>query len=271
MTTAEIRVVLNRYADAKNRRDVAGLLQECSSDCYYESVGLGARVTGHDALRPFYEALFATLPDYYGEFDGTVIEGDTAVVWGHFGGTLAGSFMGIPVESGRKLRIPVTFVCKFEDGKITTDTGYFDVATLCEQAGILVSALRPGSPAAHPFVAAFAELWRDPSEERVRAVVGDQMVGYWPGLPDPVVGGDQYAAHIAGLLELAPDLRLEVTGQAGDGDPLYISWRGRGTLNGEVVELSGVDRFRIEGGLAVENVVTYDTAPLLAAAAQAAA
>jgi hypothetical protein len=37
------------------------------------------------------------------------------------GGTLSGNFIGAAVEPGRKLDIPVTFVCTFRDGLITSD------------------------------------------------------------------------------------------------------------------------------------------------------
>jgi steroid delta-isomerase-like uncharacterized protein len=119
--TSRNRDALARHADAKTRDDVDAILQTCADDFFYESVALGQRVEGREELRRFYEALFSSLPGYYGEFDGTSIGDDTAVVWGRWGGTLSGNFIGAAVEPGRKLDIPVTFVCTFRDGLITSD------------------------------------------------------------------------------------------------------------------------------------------------------
>ena len=144
MTTAEMDRVLDAYAEAKNRQDVEGLLDQCHDDCSYESVGLGPAIEGKDALREFYSALFSALPDYRGEFAGRAHGEDSAVVWGHFSGTVKGDFGGLPA-TGRRIDVPVAFVCGFRDGKLVSDVGYFDVATLCEQAGLPLDALRPAS------------------------------------------------------------------------------------------------------------------------------
>lgn len=52
-------------------------------------------VRGKEALAAFYGALFQAIPDYRGDFDGRAITGDTAAVWGRFGGTLRGELNGI--------------------------------------------------------------------------------------------------------------------------------------------------------------------------------
>lgn len=144
MTHDEIVDVLTRYADAKNRHDLDVILSLCAPDCYYENVPLGNRIQGVDTLRVFYTALFDALPDYFGEFDGTAYNEDSAVVWGRFGGTLSGRFLGLEVEAGRRIAIPVTFVCTFRDGLLVGELGYFDAATLAEQVGLPIEALRPG-------------------------------------------------------------------------------------------------------------------------------
>jgi len=144
MNRTEIELTLNAYAEAKNRHDVDAILPLCHDECFYESVPLGARVEGKEALAEFYAALFAGLGDYFGDFDGTAFGEDSAVVWGRFGGTLSDEFMGIAVEAGRRIEIPVTFVCTFRDGMLSGDTGYFDAATLCEQAGVPLETVRPG-------------------------------------------------------------------------------------------------------------------------------
>jgi steroid delta-isomerase-like uncharacterized protein len=259
---------LQRYVDAKNRQDVDAALAACHDDYTYESVGLGGRVEGKAAAREFYAALFRSLPDYRGDFDGMVWGDGVVIAWGRFGGTLAGDLFGLPVEPGRRLEVPVAFVCTFRDGKLATDAGYFDVATLAAQAGIPLGRLKPS--AGDEFVARFAEFWADPDPERLTELVADDVAATFPGA-GAISGLAAYQRQIAAALAMAPDLRLEVLDHLADGDRLLIEWRGRCTVGGEPVELDGVDHFRLRDGKVVDARVVYDTGVLRDAAERAAA
>jgi steroid delta-isomerase-like uncharacterized protein len=147
MTRAEIERVLHAYADAKNRHDVEAIVALLAADAFYESAGFGPRIEGRDGLRAYYTALFEAIPGYFGEFDGAAYGDDAAAVWGRFGGALGELFLDRPVERGRRIEVPVTFVCTFCDGLLVGDTGYFDAATLAEQAGVALELIRGGIPA----------------------------------------------------------------------------------------------------------------------------
>jgi len=267
METSANQEALDRYVAAKNRGDVEAALAACTDDYRYESVGMGAPVAGKEAARAFYTALFKSLPDYHGEFDGVVHGDDAIVAWGRFGGTLAEDLVGIPVERGRRLSVPVSFVCTFRDGLLATDTGYFDVATLASQAGVPLGRLRP-SPG-DVFAARFAEFWSDPDLDRIHEYVAHDMVATFPTADEPTVGVDAYRAQLQAGLTLAPDLRLAVLDHLADGDRVAIDWRATCTIGGEPVAFEGTDRFRIRDGLAAEARVVYDTRPLVEAAAAA--
>jgi steroid delta-isomerase-like uncharacterized protein len=153
MTHDELTKAFEAYVDAKSRHDLDAIVDLCTEDSFYESAGVGAPPTvGKEALREYYDAFFASLPDYHAEFDGVAYGEDTAVVWGHFGGTTTDSLLGMPVEPGRELRVPVTFVCTFRDGLLAGDRGYFDLVTICRQSGIPLDVLagrtRPATSAA---------------------------------------------------------------------------------------------------------------------------
>ena len=81
-------------------------------------------------------------------------------------------------------------------------------------------------------------------------------------LPSDPVSGTEYPQHMARILELVPDLRLEVTDHAEAGEMVFISWRARASAGTETLEWSGIDRFRVQDGKAVEALIAYDTAPL---------
>jgi steroid delta-isomerase-like uncharacterized protein len=263
------RAALETYAAAKNRGDVEGALAVCADDYRYESIGLAAPVVGKDAARAFYAALFRSLPDYRGDFDGFLYGEDAVVAWGRFGGTLTEDFVGIPVEPGRTLSVPAAFVCTFRDGLLVADTGYFDAATLAAQAGIPLGRLRP-SPG-DEFAARFAEFWSAPDPQLIPELVAQDMVATFPTVDEPVEGADGYQAQIEAALAFAPDLRLAVVDHLAEGDDVVIDWHATCTVRGEPVAFDGCDRFHLRGGLAVRARVVYDTRPLVEAAARAAA
>lgn len=145
MTKAEMERLLTEYADAKNRHDVEAIVRLLADDAFYESAGFGPRIEGKKALHAYYTALFRAIPGYFGEFDGVAYGDDAAVVWGRFGGTLGDEFLGVPVERGRRIEVPVTFVCTFGDGLLVGDAGYFNAATLTEQIGVPLELVRAGA------------------------------------------------------------------------------------------------------------------------------
>ncbi len=74
--------------------------------------------------------------------------------------------------------------------------------------------VQTASPA-KPFSAElFAAFWAAPDLSREMSILADDIVGYWPGNPEPVRGREAYTAKIAELLAAAPDLRLEVVDSA---------------------------------------------------------
>lgn len=267
MTATELHIdqTLQRYADAKNAHDVDAILSLCTEECRYQTVGLGAPIEGKVALRAFYAALFEALPDYTGEFEGTALGPESAVVWGHFAGTTTGRFMGIEIEAGRRIEVPATFVCEFRAGLVDADRAFFDLATLSEQLGVPLDRIRVsadgGGGGGNSFVERFRQVWAKPRPDAFATLVTPDAVAAWPGA-EPIRGLD-YPEHIAGLLAVAPDLRLEVTEHASAAEVTFISWQASATVNGYPLEWTGIDRFRVRNGRAVEVLVSYDTLPLL--------
>jgi steroid delta-isomerase-like uncharacterized protein len=147
MNRDELVAALDGYAAAKQARDLDATMAMFHEDGTYQSIGFGPVVRGKAALAEFFGSLFEAVPDYYGAYEGIAYSDDTAVVWGHWGGTIAGDFLGLGTVPGRRLEIPVTFVCTFRDGLLVREVGYFDAATFAEQAGTRLSGLRPRSDA----------------------------------------------------------------------------------------------------------------------------
>ncbi|MCV7411104.1 polyketide cyclase [Mycobacterium florentinum] len=110
----------------------------------------------------------------------------------------------------------------------------------------------------------FAAFWAAPDLSRGLDILADDIVGYWPGDPEPVRGIDAYTAKLAEILDAAPDLQLEVvdsatvSGAAADEQLVFVHYIGRGTGPDGPFQIRGLDRVRTRDGMVVENVIRYD-------------
>jgi len=114
-----------------------------SEDCVDLMVATGLRLEGRAAVGAYFAAFFASVPDYRGEFDGVAYGDDSAVVWGHFLGTVHEQLLGVPVNGPHRLRVPCVFVLTFRDHKVVEDHQYWDASTVADQLGIPVETIRP--------------------------------------------------------------------------------------------------------------------------------
>jgi steroid delta-isomerase-like uncharacterized protein len=100
----------------------------------------GRTVRGAQELAQWFRDLFAAVPDWKLEVENTVDDGDRQVVvqW-HATGTFDGTtpFLGIE-PTGRSLDIRGVDVIKLDaDGKVDTNTVYYDGAEFARQIGML--------------------------------------------------------------------------------------------------------------------------------------
>ena len=106
----------------------------------------------------------------------------------------------------------------------------------------------------------WAAFWAKPDLSRAGEVLSADVVGHWPGDREPVRGKGPYIERMAQVLEMIPDLRLEVVEHAENGDVTFIHWLARGTGADGQFELEGIDRIRTENGLVTDNLVRFDSA-----------
>jgi hypothetical protein len=110
----------------------------------------------------------------------------------------------------------------------------------------------------------WAAFWAAPELSRGMNILAEDIVGYWPGNPEPVRGVAAYTAKIADLLAAAPDLRLELVDSAtvpgaAEGEQLvFLHYVGHGTGPEGPFEIRGLDRVRTRDGMVVENVIRYE-------------
>jgi steroid delta-isomerase-like uncharacterized protein len=129
------------HRDAEIRRDLDAVIDTFVEDCYIETVALGLRSEGREATRVAYEGYFTAFPDIDSDYEGFASGDDALVGWGVLSGTSRGDWLGL-TPTGGHFSVRFTNVATFREGRMAGESLYFDVASLCEQAGFALDAVR---------------------------------------------------------------------------------------------------------------------------------
>jgi steroid delta-isomerase-like uncharacterized protein len=142
MERDEMLRLFEAHREAEAARDIDGILKTFVPDPFLDTKALGLRSEGRDAVRAAYEMqFFSAFPDLAPDDEGMAVGDETVVVWGTLRGTSRGEWLGVPAGGGT-FAVPFANVVPFHDGLMAGEIIYFDLATLCEQAGIPLDAVR---------------------------------------------------------------------------------------------------------------------------------
>ena len=141
MTADEMLALYQRHRAAEEVRDFPAVMQTFTPDCFLEHVSLGLRSDGKHEATKAYEELFGAFPDL-GPIPGGIAFGDDVLVaFGQLHGTMSGQWLSLETTR-RTFTIPLVNIVPFKDGLMHGERLFYDVATLCEQAGLDVQELR---------------------------------------------------------------------------------------------------------------------------------
>ena len=146
MSRDEMLRLFETHREAEAARDLDAILATFTGDCLLETVPLGRRAEGKDAARSAYEGFFTAFPDLSPDDQGIAFGDDVIVVWGLLRGTSGGEWLGV-APGGGSFAVPFANVAPFKDGLMAGESIYFDLATLCDQAGLEVSEIRAAAGA----------------------------------------------------------------------------------------------------------------------------
>ncbi|MGH7788730.1 MAG: ester cyclase [Candidatus Binatia bacterium] len=155
MTHDEMRRLVAAHMDAEARHDAVAAASYYVDDGYYEVTALGLRFDGRAAVAMQYAASDAAMPDSRVTMDGEVIDGDRLVHWGTFHGSVTGALLG-QNPTGRTVALPFIAIIEFAGGRLRGERLYYDLATLCDQAGIKLGAVREAAGAMQAALASSA-------------------------------------------------------------------------------------------------------------------
>lgn len=137
------------HREAEAARDIDAILETFAADCYLETIPLGIRSQGKEAVHAAYAAQFFTaFPDLAPDDEGMAFGDDVVVVWGTLRGTSLGEWLGVS-PGGGSFVVPFANLVPFKDGLMEGEKIYFDLATLCEQARVPLEEVRAAAATHH--------------------------------------------------------------------------------------------------------------------------
>jgi steroid delta-isomerase-like uncharacterized protein len=123
--------LVERFAEAFNRRDVDGLLSLFTEDATYRDLFYGPHA-GQAALRGMFERMFREGRDYRWQMDAIVMDAGRAAAEWTFGYTATAA---VPRSEGRRVRMAGMSIFDLEDGRIRDYREYSDTGTALLQLG----------------------------------------------------------------------------------------------------------------------------------------
>jgi steroid delta-isomerase-like uncharacterized protein len=128
--------IVQRFADAFNRRDVSGLLDCFTEDATYHDVFYGPHAG--PALRGMFERMFHEGRDYHWSMDTVVEDGPRAAAEWTFRYVVGPA---IPRSEGRPVRMQGMSLFELDGGRIRRYREYTDVGVALLQLGFAPEAL----------------------------------------------------------------------------------------------------------------------------------
>jgi hypothetical protein len=147
MNRDEMLRLFEAHRKAEAARDIDGILKTFVPKPVLGQQGSGSPERGQgcgaSCLR---DAVLQGVPDLAPDDEGIAVGDETVVVWGTLRGRSRGGWLGVP-PGGGTFAVPFANVVPFHDGLMAGEVIYFDLATLCEQAGIRLDAIRAAAAA----------------------------------------------------------------------------------------------------------------------------
>jgi steroid delta-isomerase-like uncharacterized protein len=140
MTTINLERTLDEWATGWSTQDIERVISLCTDDGLYEDVPLGVANHGKDELRAFGQQVFNAFPDFKIELTTHVAGGDWAMLEWTMSGTHQGDLPGMPA-TGKSFSVRGATALQLDEGRISRNSDYWDMATLLAQLG-----LTPSSP-----------------------------------------------------------------------------------------------------------------------------
>src|SRR6266576_999915 len=114
MESTEMLRLFEAHRAAEAARDIDAILETFATFCFLETIPLGIRSEGKEAVRAAYEVqFFKAFPDLAPDDEGMAVGDDAIVVWGTLHGTSRGEWLGV-APGGGSFAVPFANLVPFE-------------------------------------------------------------------------------------------------------------------------------------------------------------
>ena len=141
MTRDAIMRIYHQHLNAELAHDSAAAASTYLPDGYYRHVPTGIAFRGRDQVALQYAASYVNFPDQTFEIESEALDGLTLIHTAVLHATSKGPFLGL-APTGRRIALPFVARFEFRDGAMAGETLWYDMLTLCEQAGYAPDAVR---------------------------------------------------------------------------------------------------------------------------------
>jgi predicted ester cyclase len=135
MSIKQNKALVHTFADRINARDLEGALTLFDPN-HVEQAAIPGMPSGVEAVRMFFNMLFAGFPDAQTTILDTIAEGDKVVIRASTEGTHTGPFLGIP-PTGRRAKWSFIDITRIANGKIVEHWVETDQMSLMQQLGLV--------------------------------------------------------------------------------------------------------------------------------------
>ncbi len=126
--------IAKAWLQGMNEHSVEKMFGLCREDMIGEEVAEPHPNVGRKAVADSYVDLFNGFPDCASEILNELADKDQALVEIRWTGTNTGAFRGDPATD-KRVDVKIAYIFKFQDGKISRITEYYDGATVASQMG----------------------------------------------------------------------------------------------------------------------------------------
>jgi steroid delta-isomerase-like uncharacterized protein len=138
VTTINLEHTLDEWAAGWSTRDIERVVALCTEDCVYEDVPLSVTNHGKEELRAFGQQVFNAFPDFKIELTTQAAAGEWAMLEWMMSGTHQADLPGMPA-TGKSFSVRGATALQLDDGRISRNSDYWDMATLLTQLGLMPS------------------------------------------------------------------------------------------------------------------------------------
>jgi steroid delta-isomerase-like uncharacterized protein len=257
-----------------------GLFDDLAAQTFVNYDPVLPAVRFREEFKTWAAEVWAAFPDFQAVVEDVAAKGDRVIMRCTAHGTHLGDLTGFPPPTGKVITWATTLIYRFTEGKIQDLWWNRDDLSPQRQLGVIPTPERPLAPESDPEVskAAVRRLQAflnghdlDAIQEVFAATIAIHATSAQPRALD-YYGHAGARVYYGALFAALPDFSIETRDLVAEGALVAARWAARGTFtgklmgvpgNGAVIDLRGIDLWRVVNGQIAESWSTRDSVSMM--------